>query len=96
MKGPDNSHSEELVVPSPNPPPDDTVRISPSNAGDEELLRVLNGLRALAIGKRLIWHRLRILPKPECPAFGASGWLLWRHRRLYHILACEARGRGLV
>lgn len=86
---------DEIVVPSPLPPPDDTVRISPSTAGDQELLRVLNGLKALAVGKRLIWHRLRFLPKPASVAFGASGWLLWRDRRLYHILACEASGRGL-
>ena len=87
--------SDEIVVPSPMPPPEDTVRISPKTAGDQELLRALNGLRAIAVGKRLIWHHLQILPRPASVAFGASGWLLWRDRRLYHILMCEASRRGL-
>ena len=81
----------ELVVPAPG----DTVRITPSRAADAELLKALGGLRAMAVGARIVWHRLREGVGPPDPAFGAAGWLLWRDRRLYHVLLCEARRRGL-
>lgn len=85
----------ELVVPAPLPPPDDTIRITPSRAGDAELLRALDGLKAMAIGTRIVWHRLRDGVGPQTPTFGAAGWLPWQSRRMYHVLLCEARRRGL-
>lgn len=86
---------DTMTIRVPLPPPDDSMRISPTTAGRDELLRALDGLRAIAVGKRLIWHRLQGKPRPARPSFGASGWLEPEDRRAYHILACEARSRGL-
>jgi len=86
---------DTMTIRVPLPPPDDSMRISPSSASDDELLRALNGLRAIAVGTRLVWHRLQHMPRPAQPSFGASGWLEVKDRKAYHILACEARNRGL-
>jgi len=86
---------DTMTIRVPLPPPDDSMRISPTAAGDGELLKALDGLRAIAVGKRLIWHRLKSEPRPASASFGASGWLGIEDRRAYHILACEARNRRL-
>jgi len=86
---------DTMTIRVPMPPPDDSIRISPTTADNGELLKALQGLRAIAVGKKLIWHRLRCEPRPTSAIFGAVGWLDIDDRRAYHILACEARNRGL-
>ncbi len=86
---------DTMTIHAPLPPPNDSVRISPSGASRDELLRALDGLRAIAVGTRLVWHCSLCIPCPAQPSFGASGWLNPEDRRAYHILACEARNRGL-
>ncbi len=86
---------DEMTIRVPLPPPDDSMRISPTAAGDDELLRALDWLRVIAVGQRLMWHSMRREAWPAQPGFGAVGWLEPGDRRSYHILACEARSRGL-